>query len=447
MKSILIYSKRCFIDRQFIEATLHLNDGKIADIFYKKYQQSNIDFFDYQNAIIMPGIIDAHVHINEPGRTSWEGFETATKAAAIGGVTTLIEMPLNADPVTTTADAFRLKIEASKNKLHVNCGFYGGAIPGNQKDIAPLIEAGVFGIKGFLSHSGIDEFPNVSKEDLEKIAPTLSKYDIPLLLHCELGDAKISNEEKDPKIYANYLNSRPEQWEINAIDLAIDIQKKYDIKVHIVHLSSAKGLPLILKRKEETNKLTVETCPHYLFFNAEEIPNASPIYKCAPPIREKKNNNLLWQGLLQDEFDFLSSDHSPAPPEIKKLDEGNFMKAWGGIAGLQFTLSVIWTAGEKKGLSLEKMIPLLTEKPAKFLGLDHKKGKIKKGYDADLTVWQEDVSFIVKENIIEHRHKASPYVNQTLKGKIIHTFVNGVQIVKDSKLNKLNEGKLLKKIS
>ncbi len=447
MESIYIYSKRCFINNEFIEATLHLGDGKIVDIFSKKHKQSGIHFFDYQNALIIPGIIDAHVHINEPGRTNWEGFETATKAAAVGGVTTLIEMPLNADPVTTTVDAFNLKIEASKNKLHVNCGFYGGAIPGNGEDIAPLIEAGVFGIKGFLTHSGIDEFPNVTKEDLENIAPILSKYNIPLLLHCEFGEALSSTEKKDPKIYTNYLNSRPEQWEINAIEIAIQIQKKYDIRVHIVHLSSSKGLPLILNRKKETKKLTVETCSHYLFFNAEEIPDASPIYKCAPPIREKKNNNLLWQGLLQDEFDFLSSDHSPAPPEIKKLDDGDFMKAWGGIAGLQFTLPVIWTAGEKKGLSLEKMIPLLTEKPAKFLGLDHKKGKIKKGYDADLTIWQEDVSFIVKENIIEHRHKASPYLNQTLKGKIIHTFVNGVQVVKDGQLDKLNAGKLLKRIS
>ena len=431
---------------QLTEATLHIKNGKISSIFKGYYILENIDIKSYENSIIMPGIIDAHVHINEPGRTDWEGFDSATKAAAIGGITTLIEMPLNANPVTTNIKAFEIKKQAAKNKLHVNCGFYGGAIPNNEKDIEPLINAGVFGIKGFLTHSGIDAFPNVSKEDLEKIAPILAKYDIPLLLHCELvGRKNIPQVHNNPKSYRAYLASRPTEWELNALKLTLDIQEKYNIKTHIVHLSASSGLESINKRKKSTKKITVETCPHYLFFNAENIPDASPIYKCAPPIRDKENNDALWGGLLNSEFDFLASDHSPAPPEIKKLNEGNLFEAWGGIAGLQFTLPVVWTAGLKKGLTLKKLIPLLTINPAKFLGLDHRKGILKEGFDADITVWNDEEQFTVTEDIIAHKHKATPYMNHKLKGKIIHTFVNGIQVIKNSQLKELNAGKLLLK--
>lgn len=443
MEKTLLYSKRCWIEGRFQEATLLINQGKIERIFFEKYQTPTILFLDCQNSIINSGIIDAHVHINEPGRTQWEGFETATKAAALGGVTTLIEMPLNASPVTTNVAAFEIKKEAAKGKLHVNCGFYGGIIPTNDKDVEALIKAGVFGIKGFLTHSGIDEFANVSKKDLEKIAPILAKYDLPLLLHCEFENGQIIPLPDDPKSYKNYLASRPKEWELNAIKIALEIQEKYAIKVHIVHLSAASGFDLINARKKQTSKLSVETCPHYLYFDAEDIPDASPIYKCAPPIREKKNNDLLWKGLLNDEFDFLASDHSPAPPEIKKLTEGNLFEAWGGIAGLQFTLSLIWTAGQKRGLTLEKMLPLLTQKPAEFLNLAHRKGKLKEGFDADICIWNEQEEFIVKKDCIAHRHKATPYLNHRLKGKIIHTFVNGIHVVKNGELNSLNAGELV----
>jgi allantoinase len=446
MKEFLLYSKRCWIDGLLTEATLHIGNGKINSIYHTKYRVDGIDFFDFQNAIVMPGIIDAHVHINEPGRTHWEGFDSATKAAAIGGVTTLIEMPLNANPVTTNVSAFELKKQAAKNKLHVHCGFYGGVVPGNEKDIEPLINAGVFGIKGFLTHSGIDEFSNVTKDDLEKIAPILAKKNVPLLLHCEVEEKKnIPQIQNKPKSYRAYLASRPTEWELNALKITLDIQEKYSIKTHIVHLSSAKGLQSINYRKKQTEKLTVETCPHYLFFNAENIPDASPIYKCAPPIRGQKNNDALWEAVLNGEFNFLASDHSPAPPELKKLEEGNLFDAWGGIAGLQFTLPVLWTAGVKKGLTLEKLIPLLTENPAKFLGLTHQKGKLQKGFDADITVWNENEEFTVTENNIAHKHKATPYLNHRLKGKIIHTFVEGAHVVENGVLKVLHAGNLLLK--
>jgi allantoinase len=444
MKEFLIYSKRCFINNQFIEATLHIQNQKIFKIYPFKNKLAELSFFNYTDLIVMPGIIDAHVHINEPGREDWEGFDTATKAAAIGGVTSLIEMPLNASPVTTNVDAFIIKQQAAENKLHVNCGFYGGITPTNANAIEGLIKAGVFGIKGFLTHSGIDEFPNIHKKHLEEIAPILKQYDIPLLLHCELEDDKVPKVD-NPKSYREYLHSRPQHWETNAIELAIDIQQKFDIRVHIVHLSASEGIAIINQQKKKSTKLTVETCPHYLFFNAEEIPDAAPIFKCAPPIREKQNNNLLWENLLNDGFNFLGSDHSPAPPERKQLESGDFFKAWGGISGLQFTLPVLWTAGEKRGMSLEKLLPLLTENPAKFLGLEKQKGKLSKGFDADICVFNEHEKFTVSESIIKHKHKATPYNREILKGKIIHTFVNGVQVVKDSELIELNAGKLLLK--
>jgi allantoinase len=444
MKDHLIYSKRCWINNSFQEATLHLKGTKIHDIYFGKKNLDNTLFSDCQNDIVMPGIIDAHVHINEPGRTHWEGFVTATKAAAKGGVTTLIEMPLNSNPVTTNTKAFDLKKKATLNKLHVNCGFYGGVIPNNETDIEDLIKAGVFGIKGFLTHSGIDDFPNITKSDLEQIAPILAKYDLPLLLHCELSDADVP-KVTNPKSYKEYLASRPEHWELNAIEIALDIQKKHDIKVHIVHLATAKGFKLINEQKKTTNKLTVETCPHYLYFDAEEIPDASPIYKCAPPIREKSNRIKLWNGLLNGEFNFLGSDHSPAPPELKKLEDGNYFEAWGGIAGLQFTLPILWTSGIDYDLSLEQLIPLLTENPAKFLGLNGKKGQLKIGFDADICIWNETKIVKVLEDIIEHKHKATPYLNHSLNGKILHTFVNGKQVVKNGKFSELNAGELLLK--
>ena len=256
---------------------------------------------------------------------------------------------------------------------------------------------------------------------MEEIAPILKKYDIPLLLHCELSDNDVP-KVNNPKSYIEYLHSRPQLWETNAIDLALYIQKRFDIKVHIVHLSASEGLERIKKRKKITHKLTVETCPHYLYFNAEEIPDASPIYKCAPPIREKQNNDLLWKAVLNDDFNFLSSDHSPAPPERKQLEEGDFFNAWGGISGLQFTLPLLYSEGKKRGLPLEKLIPLLTENPALFLGLEQQKGKLKEGFDADITIWDDKETFTITKKTIQHKHKATPYLNETLFGKVIHTF-------------------------
>jgi len=444
MSEFLLYSKFCFIDDEFIEATLHIKDGKIYQIHKRKTGAPGIPFLNYEQQHIFPGFIDAHVHINEPGREDWEGFETATKAALKGGITTLIEMPLNASPVTTTVASFDLKKKATTNKLYVNCGFYGGLIPANKNDIEDLIKSGVFGIKGFLTHSGIDEFPNITREDIEAIAPILKKYDIPLLLHCELSDNKVPKVQ-NTKSYQEYLHSRPQHWEVNAIKLAIDVQKKFDIKVHVVHLSASEGIELIKKRKQKTDKLTVETCPHYLYFNSEDIPDEEPIFKCAPPIRDHNNNNALWEFLLEDGFNFLASDHSPAPPERKQLASGDFFKAWGGIAGLQFSFHVLFTEAVKRKLSLEKLVPLLTENPAKFLGLAHKKGYLKEGFDADITICNTKKNIIIKEDCIAHKHKATPYLGEWLKGQITDVFVNGVHALQEKEIVNITKGELLLK--
>ncbi len=418
-----LHSTRVITSKGVIEATLILGDGKILEVLAGRVEGGGIPFESVGDKVVMPGVIDAHVHINEPGRTGWEGFETATKAAAAGGITTLIEMPLNASPVTTTMDAFKLKLEAAKGKLHVNCGFYGGVIPGNIKDLDGLLNAGVFGIKAFLTHSGIDEFPNVTEADLRKALPILKKLGAKLLVHCELESAN-AQHVTDPRGYANYLASRPPHWETDAIALMIRLSEEFDVHVHIVHVSAAEALPLIRDAKKRGLRITAETCPHYLVFCAEEIPDGATEFKCAPPIRERANNELLWEALKDGTLDFVATDHSPAPPDIKEQQSGDFMKAWGGIAGLQFLLPAFWTGAKKRGFSLGDVARLLCTAPAGFLGLKQK-GRIAPGCDADLVIWDPEASFVVKEEDIQHRHKLTPYVGMTLFGVVERTVAGG----------------------
>ncbi|MBK7287542.1 MAG: allantoinase AllB [Flavobacteriales bacterium] len=426
-----LHSTRVITPTGVVEATLLLAEVKITDVLPGKIQPEGIPYESVGNKVIIPGVIDAHVHINEPGRTEWEGFETATKAAAAGGTTTLIEMPLNASPVTTTAAALKLKLEAAKGKLHVNCGFYGGVIPTNIDELDELLKSGVFGIKAFLTHSGIDEFPSVTEADLRKALPILKKHNAKLLVHCELegvGTMHASSSPDSPdsaRSYALYLASRPTSWETDAIALMIRLSEEYDVHVHIVHVSAAEALPLIRAAKKRGLRITAETCPHYLVFCAEDIPDGATEYKCAPPIRERANNELLWEALKDGTLDFVATDHSPAPPDIKEQQSGDFMKAWGGIAGLQFLLSAFWTGAKERGFSLEDVARLLCEHPADFLGMK-KKGRIAPGCDADLVIWDPEASFVVKTEDVQHRHKLTPYVGRTLNGIVERTVVGGV---------------------
>ena len=443
-----IYSDRCWLDGKLQPATICIENGLITDIRYHKTDGAD----DAGDHILMPGVIDAHAHINEPGRTDWEGFDTATQAAAAGGITTIVDMPLNASPVTTTVKAFDEKLAASKNKLHVNVGFYGGLIPGNaphhagQNDLEELMKAGVLGIKCFLTHSGIDEFPNVNEKEIAAAMPLIAKYGLPLLAHCEIFKKTIDNKFSDfPNSYSHYLASRPKQWENDAVDLMIKLCRKHECATHIVHVSSAEALIKIKSAKEEGLPLTAETCPHYIYFNAEDIPDANSLYKCAPPIREKENNDLLKEALVTGVLDFIATDHSPAPPDIKELETGNLQKAWGGIAGLQFLLPAGWTAMKEK-ISIEKFIPLLTEHPATFLKAGNRKGKLQVGFDADLVIWNPEEEFEVKPGDILHRHNFSPYNGQQLTGTVQQTIVNGITVYKNKKIVQKNAGQwLLKK--
>ena len=435
-----LHSTRVVTPNGVIEATLILAEGKINEVLSGRVEREGVPFETYGNKVIMPGVIDAHVHINEPGRTHWEGFETATKAAAAGGITTLIEMPLNADPVTTTADALRFKLEAAKGKLHVNCGFYGGVVPGNINDLDGLLNAGVFGIKAFLTHSGIDEFPNVTEADLRMAMPILKKHDAKLLVHCELETVP-APKPTDTRSYAQYLASRPRAWENDAIALMIRLSEESDVHVHIVHVSSSDALPMIRAAKNRGVRMTAETCPHYLVFCAEEIPDGATEFKCAPPIRERANNELLWEALKDGTLDFVTTDHSPAPPDVKEQESGDFMKAWGGIAGLQFLLPAFWTGAKERGFSLEDVARLLCERPADFLGLKPK-GRIAPGCDADLVVWDPEASFVVKEEMIQHRHKLTPYAGHSLKGILEQNFVEGKVVFGEEHLT-LNFGRPL----
>lgn len=428
-----------WVDGKLQPATICFNNT-ITAIYLERLDDAE----DYGDNIIMPGVIDVHVHINEPGRTEWEGFETATQAAAAGGSTTIIDMPLNASPVTTTVEAFNKKLAASENKLNVNVGFYAGLIPGNTKHLEALIQRGVVGVKCFLTHSGIDEFPNVTEQDLDEAMPILAKHNIPLLAHCELSDNLVA-KGLNPERYIEYLKSRPKYWENDAVDLMIRKCQQHQCPVHIVHVSSDECLSKIEAAKSAGLPITAETCTQYLYFNAENIPDGKTIYKCAPPIREKENNEQLKQALKSSVLDFITTDHSPAPASIKEIETGNLQKAWGGIAGIQFLLTASWTA-MKDVMSVEEFIPLVTSKPAQFVKAN-KKGSIEVGYDADIVIWNHTQQHLVTEAEVLFKHKISPYISETLTGVVIETIVNGQRVYQNSKILNHNSGKWLKPLN
>jgi allantoinase len=443
--NLLIHSRRVVYLASLRDATIFIKDGIIADVVDGAQRIADCPFEDFGDLVVMPGLVDSHVHLNEPGRTEWEGFETGTKAAAAGGITTLVDMPLNSSPVTTTVDALEKKIAASEGKRWVDCGFHAGLIPGNHADIEPLIEAGVLGVKAFLIHSGIDDFPNATERDLRAAMPIIAKHNIPLLVHAELKD-DFSYQEKfssDPRSYTAYLASRPREWEHRAIKLMIDLCREYGCRVHIVHLSSADALPMLAKAREEKLPITVETCPHYLFFAAEEIPDGDTRFKCAPPIREKENQERLWAALRDATIDFIPSDHSPCPPEMKLLDEGDFIRAWGGIASLQFGLSIMWTAARERGFSTIDLTEWMCRAPAAFIGLGDRKGKIAAGYDADLVAWNPEAQFTAEPSMIHHHHKVTPYEGQQLYGVVEKTFLRGTKIYERGRSWSEPSGKVL----
>jgi allantoinase len=440
---IAIKSKRIITPEGEKQGIVIIKDGIIIDVVQ---QLNNEDerLVDVTDKVIMPGVIDPHVHINEPGRTDWEGFNTATKAALTGGLTTLVDMPLNSSPVTTTVKGFEEKLAATKGQLHTNCGFWGGVIPGSENEIQPLIENGVLGFKAFLTHSGIDEFPNVTEDDLKKVMPIIANAGLSLLVHCELPSPIQNSKFKiQNNSYNDYLNSRPRKWEDDAIALMIRLCEEFNCRTHIVHLSSSNSIGQIAKAKQKGLPLTVETGQHYLYFSAEKIKDGQTQFKCAPPIREKENNEQLWQALKDGLIDFVATDHSPSNPDLKELPNGDFMKAWGGIASLQFALPVLWTATKKHNCSLNDIAKWLSENPSKFIGKQNSKGKIAKGNDADLIIFDDDRTFTVTEDIILHKHKVTPYLNENLFGVVEQTYLAGEKVFDSGKFLHLNKGKII----
>jgi allantoinase len=394
---------------------------------------ADVPITDVGDKLVLPGLVDTHVHINEPGRTDWEGFETATRAAAAGGITTVIDMPLNSSPVTTTVAALEAKRQAAAGKLWVDVGFHGGVVPGNAEHIRPLIREGVCAFKAFLCHSGIDEFPNVAEGDLRLVMPILAEAGIPLFVHAELVSPLPPGVEErfaaNPRSYQAYLATRPPEWEVAAIRLMIDLCREYRCPVHIVHLSAATEVHLdINKAKNEGLPFTVETCPHYLTFAAEGTPDADPLFKCAPPIRNSEQQRRLW-----GHVDTFGSDHSPAPPKLKHIHDGDLSKAWGGIASLQLLLPAVWSFWRKVPLTRDfshisaNPFKKLTAKPAILAGLS-RKGLISSGCHADLVVFDPNAEFTVTEEMLFHRHKATPYLGRRLRGVVETTYLGGRKV-------------------
>jgi allantoinase len=449
-------SSRNIVTKENIRpAAILIKDGVIQEIISPDQIPGHYPIENVGEAYVLPGVVDTHVHINEPGRTRWEGFETATRAAAAGGITTLVDMPLNSSPVTTTPQALQKKLKAAKNKLWVDCGFYGGLIPGNTEQIDPLLCAGVLGIKAFLIHSGIEDFPNVSDTELRMAMPVLANNKMPLLVHAEIfsnhsfknGQTENhfpgKNENEDARCYQAYLRSRPNTWENRAIHRMIRMAKEYRCPVHIVHLSSSDTLPALSEARQNSVKITVETCPHYLFFAAEDIADGDTRFKCAPPIRETENREKLWQGLKDGIIDFIASDHSPCPPEMKLPHQGDFLQAWGGISSLQFSLPVVWTAAHRRGFSIQEVVKWLCRRPAEVMGLGNHKGAIAAGFDADLIVFHPDKRLTVQASMNHHRHKITPYEGHSLLGFVEKTYLRGQKIYDGGQFGEKPAGKVL----
>lgn len=442
MASLAIQSQRVITPEGIRKAVVLVRDGRILDVEHTA-PGYGFEIIDVGELVLMPGVIDPHVHINEPGRTGWEGFDTATRAAIAGGITTLVDMPLNSSPVTTTKKAFEEKLRAAEGKLHSHCGFWGGIVPGNENEIKGLISKGVLGFKAFLTHSGIDEFPNVTEADLRKAMPIIASHGLPLLVHCELemNAPLVTNKTS----YDQYLKSRPRQWEDEAIKLMIRLCEEFGCRVHIVHLSSSGSIPQIREAKQKGLPITVETAQHYLYFNAEDIGDGQTILKCAPPIREIENNQKLWDELKEGVIDFVATDHSPSPPEGKEMGSGDFSRAWGGISELQLALPVLWTVAKQKGGDLVQVVKWLCTNPALLAGLDNRKGKIQKGYDADLIVWNPEKSFEVTEASLHHKHRITPYMGKQLFGVVEQTFLNGEKVFDGGTFTGLNKGQFIRR--
>lgn len=448
--NLVIRGKQVVLPDSVVPAAIHIGGEKIISIAAYEDVPAHCELVEAgDDEIVMAGLVDSHVHINEPGRTDWEGFRTATRAAAAGGVTTLVDMPLNSIPPTTTVAGLNEKLQAARDQCAVDVGFWGGVVPGNTAELAKLAAAGVVGFKCFLIHSGVDEFPNVTEADLREAMPELTRLGAVLIVHAEVpgpinsadipaaGDSKGADNNTK---YATFLASRPRAAEDEAVALMVRLAREFGTRVHIVHHSSSDSLSVLRYAKVEGLKLSVETCPHYLTFASEEIPDGATEFKCCPPIREKENRESLWSALASGTIDMIVSDHSPCPPEMKLPESGDFLAAWGGISSLQLRLPIVWTESKRRGHSITDIARWLCSAPAKLVGLENRKGSLAKGFDADVVIWNPESNLRVDGNRLQHRHKLTPYQNLSLNGVVKKTFLRGEKIYDDGAITDAPRG-------
>ncbi|TCO19137.1 allantoinase [Kribbella steppae] len=422
---LVIRSRRVVSTAGEVARAVGVRDGRIAAVApYDADLDSTDELTLNDDEVLMPGLVDSHVHVNDPGRTEWEGFTSATRAASAGGVTAIIDMPLNSIPPTCDVPALELKRKTAASQAYVDTGFWGGAIPANLDQLRPLHDAGVFGFKCFLLHSGVDEFPPLDPTELEPVMREIASFAGLLIVHAEDAHGIDGAPAAHGASYRDFLQSRPREAENKAVADVIEAARRTGCRVHILHVSSSDVLPLLAKARRDGVRITAETCPHYLTFSAEEIPDGATQYKCCPPIREAANRDQLWNGLRDRTIDLVVSDHSPSTVDLKRLDTGDFGEAWGGIASLQLGLPAVWTEARRRGFTLTDVARWMCQAPAAQTGLQHK-GSIEVGYDADFGVFAPDETFVVDVNTLHHKNAITPYDGRPLDGVVRSTWLRG----------------------
>jgi allantoinase len=427
-----IRSRRVVTPHGVVPATVVARDGVITDVVpYEGPEEAR----DIGDLVLLPGLVDSHVHVNEPGRTEWEGFRTATRAAAAGGVTTIVDMPLNSIPPTLDEGALDAKLRAAEGRCAVDVALWGGVVPGNAGQLRALRARGVPGFKCFLVPSGVDEFPHVEEADLREALPIVAASGAVLLAHAELGgpieEAARRAPPGSPCCYASWLASRPPEAELRAVELLVRLCRETGARVHIVHLANGDAIETLARARAEGLPLSAETCPHYLFFDGSAIPDRATAFKCAPPIRERVHREALWAGLADRVIDLVATDHSPCPPAMKLPAEGDFLRAWGGIGSLELGLCAVWSAAQGRGIGVERLAGWMSGAPARLAGLAGRKGAIAPGLDADLVVFDPDASVMVGMTPLHQRHPITPYDGEMLVGAVRATYLRGRLIYED----------------
>lgn len=427
MNSLILRSTRVVTPEGVRAASIEVRDGRIVALHPHDAPPDGLGVHEAHDAVISPGLVDSHVHVNEPGRTEWEGFATATAAAAAGGVTTIADMPLNSIPATVHRRALGSKRAVAQGQCAIDVAFLAGIVPGSSLEWQPLFDAGVVGFKCFLTPSGVDEFPHVTESDLEQALPALARLHATLMVHAEwpsaLGAAPLSTRR-----YAEWAESRPAAAESRAIEIVTALAERHGASVHIVHVSSEAGCAAIRSARARGVRVSAETCPHYLVFTAGDVPDGATVFKCAPPLRTAADREALWAALADGTLSQVVSDHSPCPPSAKALESGDFSAAWGGIASLQLGLPVVWTAARERGIPFETLSRWMSEAPARLLGIAGRKGAIAPGHDADLVIWTPEATFTVDPGTLLQRHALTPYAGRTLAGVVHATYLSGRRV-------------------